>query len=40
LPAYAMVQMIDTSVPLSAAAMAMNHETELPKVVNARSSRR
>ncbi len=40
MPAYAMVQMIDTSVPLSAAAMAMNQETETPRVVNARSSRR
>lgn len=40
MPAYAMVQMIDMSVPLSAAAMAMNQETETPRVVNARSSRR
>ena len=40
LPAYAMVQMIDTSVPLSAAAMAMNQESETPRVVSARSSRR
>ncbi|HCC55894.1 MAG TPA: ATP-dependent Clp protease ATP-binding subunit [Solibacterales bacterium] len=40
MPTYAMVQMIDMSVPLSAAAMAMNQETETPRVVNARSSRR
>lgn len=40
MPTYAMVQMIDTSVPLSAAAMAMNQEAETPRVVNARSSRR
>ena len=37
---YAMVQMIDTSVPLSAAATATNLETEMPRIANAKSSRR
>ncbi len=40
MPSYAMVQMIDTSVPLSNAAMAMNQEIEAPRTVSAKGNRR
>jgi ATP-dependent Clp protease ATP-binding subunit ClpB len=40
IPGYVMVQMTDTTAPAQAAAAAMAFESEMPRVANAKSSRR